>query len=266
MERGYRTPPTSTGFAIACNPTQFQLHAEIEERHWWFVARRQILYGAGRTRSCRLRTKRPSSTSAAAPARIWPAWPIDTSASASMPRRRPFGWRGTRFPQVRFIHGLAPRDLGSVHGAHAAGAVDRRVGACRRRLCAVFRAAGRRSARHVLSVDRAGRSASVERARPDRSATIAATTWIASSAFGKIWPVQPLFASHFNSRLYPAVKLVRQLESFPRSRRRRRGYRLQLPSRPLTPLLTNCFAGERHRLVRLAKGERMLAISIAASA
>ena len=33
-------PPT---WLDAMQSAQFQLHAEIEERHWWFVARRQIL-------------------------------------------------------------------------------------------------------------------------------------------------------------------------------------------------------------------------------
>ena len=88
---------------------QFQLHADIEQRHWWFVGRRRIL--------CRLvaevlppiAAKRVivdvgcgTGGNIAALADRYRCVGIDTSAEAIELARQ-------RFPHVRFIAGRAPR-------------------------------------------------------------------------------------------------------------------------------------------------------------
>ena len=92
---------------------QFQLHADIEQRHWWFVGRRRIL--------CRLAAEvlPPSPQSLvvdvgcgtggnlAALADRYRCVGIDTSAEAVELARR-------RFPNVQFIAGRAPQDLGNL--------------------------------------------------------------------------------------------------------------------------------------------------------
>ena len=106
---------------------QFQLHADIEERHWWFVGRRRIL--------CRLVAEvlPPSPQAAivdvgcgtggniAALADRYPCVGIDTSAEAIELARR-------RFPKVQFIAGRAPNDLGELAGRLGCFLLDRRAG------------------------------------------------------------------------------------------------------------------------------------------
>jgi SAM-dependent methyltransferase len=90
---------------------QFQLHAEIEQRHWWFVARRTIL------RRLLAEVCPPSreklvidvgcgtGANLAAVADEYRCAGIDTSAEAVALARQ-------RFPGVQFLVGQAPADLG----------------------------------------------------------------------------------------------------------------------------------------------------------
>ncbi|HEY2251089.1 MAG TPA: class I SAM-dependent methyltransferase, partial [Planctomycetaceae bacterium] len=83
---------------------QFQLHAEIEERHWWFVARRRIL------RAIVEQLVPPSSEATvidvgcgtganlASLAADYRCIGVDTSSEAIRLARK-------RFPAVRFIRG-----------------------------------------------------------------------------------------------------------------------------------------------------------------
>ena len=94
---------------------QFQLHADIEERHWWFLARRRIL------RNVVAQVLPPSpdtividvgcgtGANIAAFAGEYRCVGIDTSAEAIDLARR-------RFANVQFIRGFAPADLGSLIG------------------------------------------------------------------------------------------------------------------------------------------------------
>ncbi len=82
--------------------------------------------------------------------------------------------------------------------------------------------------------------------------------------FQRIWQglaVRPLLATPYNARLYPAVKLVRRWNRYRGRAAGEAGTDFKLPNRMVNSLLTNCFAGERHRLVRLAKGERVAPFS-----
>lgn len=232
---------------------QFQLHADIEERHWWFVARRQIL-----TRL--IEAVLPASRNAtivdvgcgtganlAGLANRYDCVGIDSSSHAIRLAR-------IRFPKIRFVHGLAPRDLD--------GVMDR--------------------ARVILLTDVlehvdddfAMLSELLAAARPGTYflLTVPAdlTLWSEHDrSFGHyrrydlerfelLWrglPVKQLCASYYNSRLYPAVKLVRRW-----NRRRGRssglaGTDFAMPGRMTNALLARLFSGESRRLVRLARGE-----------
>jgi trans-aconitate methyltransferase len=235
---------------------QFQLHAEIEHRHWWFVARRQILTSLVET----VLPPSPETTivdvgcgtgaNLAGLADRYHCVGIDASSQAIRLAKR-------RFPQVRFVHGLAPHDLGSD--------MDR--------------------ARLVLLTDVLEHvpddfalfSELLAAARPGTYflLTVPAdlTLWSEhDQSFGhyrrydmerfeQIWQglaVKPLFASHYNSRLYPAVKLVRTWNRFRGRASGAAGTDFVLPNRIVNSLLVNCFAGERRRLVRLAKGEPLM--------
>ena len=68
-------------------------------------------------------------------------------------------------------------------------------------------------------------------------------------------PLERLFASHFMSRLYPIVRVVR---IFSRLRGRAAGVSgidLSYPPRPANAILTRIFAGEIERLLGVVRGE-----------
>ena len=99
--------------AVAMQTAQFQLHAEIEQKHWWFVARRQII------RQIVCEVLPPSRATVildvgcgtggniADLAADYSCVGIDTSAEAIQLAKK-------RFPDVRFICGTAPADVAEI--------------------------------------------------------------------------------------------------------------------------------------------------------
>ena len=97
---------------------QFQLHAEIEQRHWWFVARRRILRAMverlvppiARDHDHRRRLRHGGESGG-------------IGGRLSLRRHRHFGrgdpdWLGGDFRDTKFMAGFAPDDLGQ-EMAHA---------------------------------------------------------------------------------------------------------------------------------------------------
>jgi SAM-dependent methyltransferase len=232
---------------------QFQLHAQIEQRHWWFVARRQILTAVVNT----VLPPAPDTTivdvgcgtgaNLAGLADQYECVGIDASSEAIRLAK-------DRFPRARFIHGFAPRDLGPI--------MDR--------------------ARMVLLTDVLEHvsddfslfSELLAAARPGTFFLVTVPADLAlwsehDKAFGhyrrydrerfeQIWrglPVAQRFVSHFNSRLYPVVKTIRGWNRWRGRTGGVAGTDFSLPGPLSNFLLTRCFGGERHRLVRLAQGE-----------
>jgi SAM-dependent methyltransferase len=234
---------------------QFELHADIEGRHWWFVARRKIL-------SSLVESVLPPSRATtiidvgcgtganlAGLAGRYDCVGIDSSSHAVRLAR-------ARFPQVRFIHGFAPRDL--------AGTIER---ASLILLTDVLE--------HVAD-DFALFSELLAAARPGTYflLTVPADQGLWSEhdesfghyrrydlhRFEQIWqglPVRPLLASYYNTRLYPGVWLARFLSRLRRKSSGLAGTDFRMPSNWVNGLLAWCFAGERHRLTRLAEGARV---------
>ncbi len=231
---------------------QFNLHAEIEERHWWFVARRQIL---GTIIDAVLEPEATivdvgcgTGANLAGLADRYNCVGIDASSEAIRLAR-------LRFPAVEFIHGQAPRDLSRVI----------------------------QQTRLVLLTD------VLEHVADDFalfSELLAATTpgtyflitvpadpnlWSQhdesfghyrrydAARFEQIWQglaVQPVFTSYFNSRLYGIVKTIRGLNRWWGHARGAAGTDFAMPNPAVNALLTRYFAGERHTLTRLARGEQ----------
>ncbi len=231
---------------------QFQLHADIEDRHWWFVGRRRIL--------CRLAAEvlppSPQTTvidvgcgtggNIAAMAERYACVGIDTSEEAIEFARR-------RFPQVRFLAGRAPRDLDDSAGQarlFLLTDVLEHVPDDYAMLSELLAAASPGS--HFLLTVPADESLWSEHdesfghyRRYDRA------------RLEGIWaglPVTTLLISYFNSRLLPVVRLVR---AWNRRRGRaagRAGTDFWLPSRPANAMLTKIFAGEAGRLIAAHRG------------
>ncbi len=232
---------------------QFQLHAQIEEQHWWFVARRQILADVIHA----VLPPSPTTTivdvgcgTGANLAKLtgdYECVGIDTSPDAIRLAK-------LRFPQVQFIRGFAPYDLGSI--------VERT------RLIMLTDVL-----EHVPD-DFALFSELLAATRPGTYflITVPANQSLWSEhdeSFGHyrrydpqrleaVWqglPVRPLFVSHYNSRLYPLVKAVRQWNRLRGKAGGEAGTDFSLPSPTVNRALAKVFAGEREHLVRMARGQ-----------
>lgn len=227
---------------------QFQLHAQIEERHWWFVARRRIL----RELVAAVAPPEPSchqtvvdigcgtGANIAAFSSDYRCFGVDASAEAIELAR-------SRFPEVNFHCGEAPGDitdwLGEVNVVLLTDVLE-----------------------HVED-DRGMLEGIVEACSPATKLVITVPAdmrlWSPhDTAFGhyrrydmsslaSIWqgmPVQVRLLSHFNHRLYPAVRLARTIS---RLRGRSAGAAdtdFRLPNPPTNRLLETIFAGESNHL------------------
>jgi SAM-dependent methyltransferase len=231
---------------------QFQLHAEIEQSHWWFVARRRILKAV-------INAVLPPSAATtivdvgcgtganlAGLADQYQCIGLDTSREAVR-------LAAERFPQVRFVHAEAHDAAAIIGTAQLVLLTDvlEHVADDFRMLSELLSmAAG--GTYFLLTVpaeaalwsehDRAfGHYRRYERDR-----------------FEQLWrglDVTELFVSHFNARLYPVVKAVRRWNRWRGKAAGAAGTDFSLPNRLANSFLTRCFADERRRLVALAKGE-----------
>ena len=244
-------------------PEQFQLHAEIEDRHWWFVARRRIIERL----VAEILPPSPQTTiidvgcgtgaNIARLAEHYRAIGIDTSAEA-IARAKP------RFPKVQFLEGRAPQGLGPlVKQARLIMLTDvlEHVSDDFAMLSELL-AAAEPGTYFLLTVpadeslwsehdESFGHYRRYDRARLER-----------------LWdglPVTTLLVSYFNARLLPLIRLSR-------ARSRRRGHAagevgtdFWLPSRPINRLLEVIFAGEARRLTQVLRGRRQQGYAAGAS-
>jgi len=233
---------------------QFQLHADIEEHHWWFLARRTIL---GRL----VRQVLPPSSETtivdigcgtganiASFAEDYHSVGIDTSNEAVR-------WARERFPKVQFLVGRAPEDLGDLMGQARLFLLNDVL-------------------EHVPD-DFAMLSELLAAARPESYFLITVpadeSLWSThDESFGhfrrydrqrfeRLWadlPVEPLLVSHLNARMYP---LIRAIRAFPWRRGRawgRAGTHFWMPPAPANRLMEATFAGEVKVLEDLLAGCR----------
>jgi SAM-dependent methyltransferase len=231
---------------------QFELHAEIEQRHWWFVARRQILTSVINA----VLPPSPATTiidvgcgtgaNLGSLAAEYDCVGIDTSSQAIRLAKR-------RFPQVRFIRGQAPRDLlPFMERARLVLLTDVLEHVSDDfHLLSDLLAAARPGTFFLLTVpadltlwsqhdETFGHYRRYDRRR-----------------FEQIWhglPVQQRFVSYYNSRLYGVVKGVRLWNRWRGRSSGLVGTDFRLPMRLTNGILARCFAGEQRRLVDLAQG------------
>jgi 2-polyprenyl-3-methyl-5-hydroxy-6-metoxy-1,4-benzoquinol methylase len=232
---------------------QFQLHAEVEERHWWFTARRQIV----RTLAHAIEPPNRATTlvdvgcgtggNLAAFRGDYRCLGIDTSAEAIALARR-------RFPQSEFICGHAPQDLGEdVRAARIVLLMDVLEHVPDDSAMFSSLAAACEPGTHLLvtvPADMALWSPHDENFGHYRRYDAA--------RFQSIWsglPVEPLLVSHFNSRLYPVVRLIRTINRRRGESAGAAGTDFHIPASPVNRLLERVFAGEASRL-KSALGKR----------
>lgn len=231
---------------------QFKLHAELEDHHWWFCARRQLL-------KVLIRHVLPAGGSVVdigcgtggntnSLAGDYPCLGLDSSAAAIDLAR-------ARFPRAEFVCASIPVELPSALG--------------RPRLFLLADVL-----EHVPDDARFLRDL-VSMLSPGDYLLLTVpadmSLWSAHdlsyghyrrydvSRLERAWeglPLEKLMSSYFNARLYPLVKAVR---AFSRRRRQawgKAGTDLRLPSPWLNRLLERIFAGEAARLVEVLEGRR----------
>lgn len=233
---------------------QFQLHADIEQRHWWFVGRRRIISQLvaevlpASPRTHIIDVGCGTGGNIASLADRYRCVGIDTSAEAVQLARQ-------RFPHVQFIAGRAPEALGEL-AAQAQLFL----------LCDVLE--------HVPD-DFAMISELLAAAAPGAYflLTVPADESLWSphdESFGHfrrydrrrleaIWaglPVTPLLVSYFNARLSPLLRIVRAWNQRRRRAAGAAGTDFWLPNRPVNCLLTATLAGEGKRLLAALRGRR----------
>lgn len=235
---------------------QFDIHAELEERHWWFTARRRIVrrllsllippdalvidIGCG------------TGANIASLVPPYRGLGVDPAASALARAKR-------RFPSVEFIQGEAPAALGErfaesdallmldvlEHVADDRGLLDR------------VTSAARRGAVLLMTVP-----AGPELWSPHDEA-FGHYRRYTLEPFRGLWqglPLSPCLQSYYCSRLYPIIRMVRRWTAFRGRSAGREGTDFRLPPRPLNRFLEWLFAGEGAKLEaalrrRLAQGQ-----------
>ena len=231
----------------------FELHAAMEDQHWWFQGRRRIVRrlahhlvhpGVGRSV---IDVGCGTGASVAEMSRDYHTVGIEPSEEAVTLARK-------RFPSHEFIHGFAPRDLGALAVSadlflfmdvleHIPDEIA---------LLSETVAVARPGAHFLITVP----------ADPslwsEHDITHRHYRRYVLESFAEIWrglPVTARLVSYYNSRLYPVVRLARMLS-------RKRGHSagagatdLSLPPAPINRLLCQTFAGEGDALITHLKGD-----------
>ena len=242
---------------------QFQLHADIEHRHWWFVARRRIM----RRLVSEVLGVSPETTvvdvgcgtgaNIAALAQGYTCVGIDTSAQAIELARE-------RFPHVQFIAGRAPHDLGEVmQRARLFTLMDvlEHVADDFAMLSELLAAAAPGSY-FLLTVP------ADESLWSEHDESFGHYRRYDRSRFERLWaelPVRELLVSYFNVRLAPVIRLVRAWNRRRGKTAGEAGTDFWIPAAPVNRLLQAVFAGESRRLLALLRGRRARGYSSGAS-
>jgi len=232
----------------------FELHAQLETRHWWFRARARIFRDLVRAlvppgnAHLVLEVGCGTGGTLAAFADEYSCCGIDPSEVAIILARQ-------RFPKVEFRCGSAPEDAQDIlararvvllldvleHLEDDAGFLGKLVTA----MCS--------GSYLVLAVPACMRLWSPQdenyghfrRYEPDTLARVLSGL-----------PATPVFNSYFNSRLYPVVRLVRAANVLRRRTSGSAGTDLFLPPAWANRLLERIFAGEAQVLSQLLAGQR----------
>ncbi len=231
---------------------QFDLHDTVERSHWWFVARRAIVRSIveevlpSRSGKKIVDVGCGTGGNLADLANDYQCLGIDTSEDAIRLARQ-------RFPQIPFICGRAPADL---EGAAATADLFLLMDVLEHvpddfLMFSELLAAARSGAQFLITVpaDMALWSPHDEAfghyRRYDRQRL---------SAIWKGLPVRVRLLSHFNSRLYPIVRAIRQRNRQKHSTAGAAGTDFKLPSRSINWLLRAIFQAEQKRLLGVLHG------------
>ncbi len=230
--------------------TQYELHAEIEEKHWWFLARRQIMTELVRRVAPAGATIVDigcgTGANLAALAHDYACVGIDPSPVAIQLAKE-------RFPGIRFVCGSASESLSQPGDqAHVYLLMDilEHVPDDFLLLSQVLSAVP--PGAHVLITVPAGQ-----------------TLWSAHDVsfghyrrydrarFERLWaglPIEPRLVSYYNARLYPLVKVMRTISRYRGRPAGMAGTDFRVPGATLNGALERAFKGEARRLIGVLEG------------
>jgi len=226
----------------------FRLHADIEERHWWFVGRRRIIHSlverlAPRDGSLVADVGCGTGANVAALAHRYRCIGNDTSAEGIALARQ-------RFPSVRFVQGYAPEALGdAAHEADVTLLTDviEHVPDDFRLLSSLL--APMKPGAHLLVTVPADESL-----WSGHDVSFGHYRRYDVARFVAVWaglPVTARLVSYYNARLYPVVRAVRAVSRLRGHASGAHGTDFDIPAAPVNRALTALFAGEAGRLGRL---------------
>ena len=236
-------------------PEQYQLQAELEERHWWFTARRHIIRSIIQEVLSSGQRQRIVDFGCGTGANI-ASLSTGHSCVGIDPSKDALQWARKRFPRVRFLCGGNPAEF-----------------------CAEFLTADLILLSDVLEHVSDDRQLFSEILKVTRPGTLILVTvpadmklWsmhdISHGHFRRydmerlehLWsgvPVKCRFSSYFNSRLYPAVRLIRRYCWQRCHTYGKMNTDLKLPSPFVNRILHRLFAGEARALLKtLRSGKR----------
>jgi SAM-dependent methyltransferase len=228
------------------NSTQFDIHAALEETHWWFTARRRIVRALVETLLPPSQESRIVEVGCGTGGNVadlacdYSCVGVDVSCDAIDRARR-------RFRVPTFVCGMAPRDIeAELDTAHLVLLLDvlEHVRDDSLLLSQILTAV--RPGSYVLLTVPADQTLWTEHdvsfghfRRYDRRRLEA--TW-------KGLAVSCLLCSHFNSRLYAPIKWIRQINRRLGRTSGRAGTDFSQPVRLINRILHSVFSGERHAL------------------
>lgn len=231
---------------------QFQVHTDLEDRHWWFVGRRVIL------RRLVSRILSPSASALvvdvgcgtganiASFALDYATVGIDTSSEAIESARR-------RFPRVDFMCGEAPRDLGQIAGSASLFLLNDVIEHISDEIgfVSALLAASRPGAQLLVTVP-AGPGLWTE-----HDVSFGHYRRYTLGTLQQVWAGQPVacrLLTYFNSHLYPIVRLQRGINRYLGRSSGTSGTDFWLPHPTVNTTLKALFASEAGRLARAVDG------------
>lgn len=224
----------------------FDLHAALEQEHWWFAGRRRIMRDVVR----QVAPPRPGAlaldvgcgtgANIAALAGDYECVGIDTSEDAIRLARE-------RFPAIRFVHGYAPADVAEeIRRATVVTIMDVIEHVPDDFAIVSSLLAEMPVGSHLLITVPAE-----EALWSEHDVSFGHYRRYHAARLAQVWrdlPVTARLLSYFNSRMYPVVKTVRTLGRLRGGASGRGGTDLSMPPAPANRVLTSLFAGESARL------------------
>ncbi len=231
---------------------QFEAHADVEDRHWWFLGRRRIL------RTLLAALLPPSRETlvldvGCGTGGLTAFFGKDYRCTGIDPSTNAITFAKKKFPQSDFVLGNAPGDVREMYAkADAVLLID--------------------VLEHIPD-DQAFVQKLIEGLKPGALLFMMApadpSLWSPHDAgfgherryeehtFRSLWagqPVQELLVSHVNARLHPLVKLARKLSALRGKSWGPGDTDLGVPMAPVNSALQTIFDGEANRLLGVLKG------------